>query len=105
MKSILQLFLAVALLFFSACKNIESASPANTQKLTSIPSATVQDTVNENPVDTAANVWICKSAGAKRYHLNRNCGGLGRCKHTVEEMSVTDAEAVGLTKCSYKKCN
>lgn len=52
----------------------------------------------------AAEVWICKSSGATRYHYNEGCGGLKRCTHIVEKTSVKEAEAVGLTACGYKSC-
>lgn len=56
---------------------------------------------NSGPAD---KVWVCKSAGATKYHYNRSCGGLKRCSHTIEASNVKEAEAVGLTKCAYKKC-
>lgn len=65
------------------------------------PAAVTPET--ENGI-AAAEVWICKSSGATRYHYNEGCGGLKRCTHTVEKTSVKQAEAVGLTACGYKSC-
>jgi len=59
--------------------------------------------VAENSVADDAVVYVCKSAGAKRYHFNSNCRGLKRCKHKVEQSSVSDAENIGLTMCGYEK--
>lgn len=56
-------------------------------------------------VDTtfaSATVWICKSAGAKRYHLNKGCGGLKKCRHTIKKTTRKEAEAIGLTLCKHE---
>ena len=105
MKKFIQ---AIALLAFCCCGNLETAPASPTQAATvkeveSI-NAVTSDQSTESPVD-AATVWVCKSAGAKKYHFNKDCGGLGRCKHTIEAMTVDDAEAVGLERCGLKKCN
>lgn len=49
-------------------------------------------------------VYICKSNGAKRYHYSQECGGLKKCKHTVEKVTRKQAEAIGLTPCGFKVC-
>ncbi|GEP52676.1 hypothetical protein FNO01nite_33480 [Flavobacterium noncentrifugens] len=49
-----------------------------------------------------AVVYLCKSAGAKCYHLKRDCRGLKRCRHMVEESDKETAENIGLTMCSYE---
>ena len=54
-------------------------------------------------VDETALVFVCKSAGAKKYHSDGNCHGLKRCKHEIVEMSVKDAENRGLALCGYEK--
>jgi hypothetical protein len=53
-------------------------------------------------IDVAEPVYICKSAGASRYHFKEDCSGLKRCKHTIEKTTVKQAEASGLTLCKYE---
>lgn len=50
-----------------------------------------------------AVVFVCKSAGAKRYHFKNNCRGLKRCKYQIEQSSLANAENIGLTLCGYEK--
>ncbi|SDJ97179.1 hypothetical protein [Flavobacterium noncentrifugens] len=57
----------------------------------------------ENTAADDAVIYVCKSAGAKRYHFNSNCQALKRCKHKIEQSSVGDAENIGLTMCGYEK--
>ncbi|HEX9980939.1 MAG TPA: hypothetical protein VGB50_10300 [Flavobacterium sp.] len=47
-------------------------------------------------------VYICKSAGAKKYHYDENCHGLRRCKHTIEKTTRKAAEGLGLGLCGYE---
>ena len=56
----------------------------------------------ENTVADDAVVYVCRSAGAKRYHFKRDCRGLKRCTHKIEESGITDAENLGLTICGYE---
>jgi len=98
----------IALLALYSCGNLETAPPHPTQaasvnQVESINSLTSDQSATEAPAHTG-NVWVCKSAGAKKYHFNKDCGGLGRCKHTIEMMTVDDAEAVGLERCGLKRC-
>ena len=94
-----------------ACGNREMF-PSPASKVSETESATmlpIADTTTINPTETtrkteAPDVWVCQSAGAKRYHSNPECGGLKRCKHDIIKQSIKEAEAVGLTQCSYKKC-
>lgn len=61
--------------------------------------------VNSNAVENAAGdavVYVCKSPGVKRYHLNRECHGLKKCKHEIEDIQKQIAENVGLTMCGYE---
>ncbi len=37
-------------------------------------------------------VYICLSPGAKKYHYNRDCRGLGNCTHEVKAVSKGSAE-------------
>lgn len=114
MKKII-LLISLAVIALASCRNPENAvAPGNAQD-EDMPSATepqlmyrtdsTTEDVNGKTEDGSSEVWVCKSAGSRKYHANRNCGGLGRCKHKIEVMTLADAEAVGLTRCSYKKCN
>ncbi|MBD3581737.1 hypothetical protein [Flavobacterium selenitireducens] len=93
-----------------ACKQTGPETPAGidaTDRSLILPFAET-DTPSEPEKSEASTatgkVWVCKSSGAKKYHFNRDCGGLKRCTHTIEESTVKQAEAVGLGQCSYKKC-
>lgn len=57
---------------------------------------------NEAADTPARKVWICQSPGAKRYHYDKDCRGLRRCTHTVNETTKDYAERVGLTVCKYE---
>lgn len=37
-------------------------------------------------------VYICDSGGATKYHLDKDCRGLGRCTHNI--VLVTKSEAI-----------
>lgn len=114
MKKII-LLISLAAFALASCGNAENAAATGTAHEENIPSANepqllyrtdsaVEDSQGKTK-DASSEVWVCKSAGSRKYHANRNCGGLGRCKHKIEKMPLADAEAVGLTRCSYKKCN
>lgn len=114
MKKIIVL-ISLAAFITASCRNPENGAPhenvpdENTKsgirpQLLYRTDSTTED-VHEKTEDASSEVWVCKSAGSRKYHANRNCGGLGRCKHKIEVMTLADAEAVGLTRCSYKKCN
>ena len=47
-------------------------------------------------------VYICGPTGAKKYHYLENCRGLGACKHTVFETSISKARGYGLTLCGWE---
>ncbi len=49
-----------------------------------------------------AMVWICGGPNSKRYHSNRNCGGLKKCSKTPSKISLGEARQRGYTPC--KKC-
>ena len=48
-----------------------------------------------------ASVYVCMSPHAKAYHIFRNCKGLSRCRHGVEEMQEADAIDMGRHLCGY----
>lgn len=85
-----------------------SDGTSKVQSFTSSSDETPDETPEKQEVSKptrSGKIWICKSSGAKRYHYNQDCGGLGKCKHEVVRQTVAEAEAVGLTACSYKKCH
>jgi len=49
-----------------------------------------------------ANVFICGSTGAKKYHYNENCRGLGSCRHGVVKTPLKQAQSLGLTLCGWE---
>ena len=82
--------------FFASCKDTTSAIAD--------PDAS---SVEQNPIEDAnhtTSVWVCNSASAKRYHANKDCGGLKRCKHEIVVQEIAQAEAIGLTRCAMSKC-
>ncbi|MBF6642144.1 hypothetical protein IVB69_11685 [Flavobacterium sp. J49] len=53
-------------------------------------------------VDTADNVYICNSKGAKKYHLKEFCRGLSACKHEVIKVTLKEAKEKGLDLCGWE---
>jgi hypothetical protein len=101
--------LLLCLVILQGCRQADAqptspAYPTIPDSATAINSSHKQDDANsQQPLPSGSEmVWICKSGGAKRYHINRNCPGLKRCSHTIEKMTVKEAEAVGLTLCKYE---
>ena len=102
-------FLFICMVFACQHTSLEpSAEPALTESSSIMPFAETEEIaepVNEgDDSEAASKVWVCNSSGAKKYHYNRDCAGLKRCTHTIEESTVKQAEAVGLGQCGYKKC-
>lgn len=50
----------------------------------------------------AASVYVCKSAGAKKYHYKNTCRGLSNCKHEIVKMEKGAAENRGLGLCGWE---
>lgn len=48
------------------------------------------------------NVFICGPRGAKKYHYNENCRGLGSCSHGTVKTSLKQAQGYGLTLCGWE---
>ncbi|RZJ68338.1 MAG: hypothetical protein EOO50_02650 [Flavobacterium sp.] len=100
--------LLLILLLLSGCKeDIASLEITSGNHVNKFSEAGILPGPNQKLDDEPGDelVWVCKSDGATKYHRNRECGGLGRCTHKIEKQSKKDAEAVGLTSCSLKKCN
>ncbi|MDB5257953.1 MAG: hypothetical protein JWM14_2648 [Chitinophagaceae bacterium] len=48
-------------------------------------------------------VYICLSPGAKKYHYDRDCRGLGNCTHEIKAVSKGSAEGeYGLELCGWE---
>jgi hypothetical protein len=47
-------------------------------------------------------VYICGSAGAKKYHYSESCRGLNACKDQTAQISLKEAQDKGLTLCGWE---
>lgn len=47
-------------------------------------------------------VYICGSAGAKKYHYKESCRGFNACKHEIIKTTKAKAEEIGLTLCGWE---
>lgn len=47
-------------------------------------------------------VYVCSGGSAYAYHNSEGCAGLNRCTHTVNAVTVAEAEGMGRRPC--KKC-
>jgi len=47
-------------------------------------------------------VYICTGSSALRYHFNRSCPGLGKCKHTIIVTTLITAQKRGRTMCGWE---
>ncbi|NWL00617.1 hypothetical protein DM790_07290 [Flavobacterium collinsii] len=47
-------------------------------------------------------VYICGSAGAKKYHYNENCRGLRSCRSEIVKTSLKQAKGLGLSICGWE---
>jgi hypothetical protein len=50
-----------------------------------------------------SDVYICKSKGAKKYHLKEFCRGLNACKKEVVKITLKEAKAKGLDLCGWEE--
>ena len=48
------------------------------------------------------NVYICGSAGAKKYHYSESCRGLNACKDQTAQILLKQAQDKGLTLCGWE---
>ncbi|MBF4473208.1 MULTISPECIES: hypothetical protein [Flavobacterium] len=51
---------------------------------------------------TGTNVYICGSAGAKKYHYKESCRGLNACKDQIAKIPLKQAQQNGLTLCGWE---
>ena len=49
-----------------------------------------------------ASVYLCDSAGGKKYHLTKNCRGLSNCRHEVVKVTLKKAQSLGKTHCGHE---
>lgn len=47
-------------------------------------------------------VYICNSNTATKYHLNKTCRGLNKCKSSVVKISLGDAKKEGKKLCGWE---
>lgn len=50
-----------------------------------------------------STVYICVSPNAKKYHANKNCRGLQKCTHVIQQTTLADAKGKGYTACLIEK--
>lgn len=50
-----------------------------------------------------SEVYICKSKGGKKYHYTETCRGLNSCTHTIEKITLKEAQNSGKTLCGWEK--
>jgi hypothetical protein len=48
------------------------------------------------------SVYICGPTGAKKYHYKEHCRGLTACRHELTKVSLSQAQAYGLTLCGWE---
>lgn len=46
-------------------------------------------------------VLVCKSPNAARFHLDKDCIGLNKCKREIVTVTKAEAEDEGLTCCGF----
>jgi hypothetical protein len=51
---------------------------------------------------TDTKVYVCGSAGAKKYHYNESCRGLNACKDQTVKISLKQAQDNGLALCGWE---
>ena len=51
----------------------------------------------------ANDVYICKSKGAKKYHLVEDCRGLSNCKAEISKVTLKEAQGQGKDLCGFEK--
>ncbi|RXR21631.1 hypothetical protein [Flavobacterium stagni] len=49
-----------------------------------------------------ADVFICVSKTAHKYHFSESCRGLRACKHEIAKKSLKEAQALGYTLCGFE---
>ena len=47
-------------------------------------------------------IFICKTVKSKRYHLDKNCKGLKKCKSKITKTTIKKAEKVGMILCKWE---
>ncbi|NII84264.1 MULTISPECIES: hypothetical protein [unclassified Pedobacter] len=48
-------------------------------------------------------VYICNSAGAKKYHYTSSCRGLSNCTYKIIKVDIEKAKKDGKTLCGWEK--
>ncbi|TDN39287.1 hypothetical protein E4631_15545 [Hymenobacter sp. UV11] len=59
-------------------------------------------TATRPPPSTGPKVYVCSGGSAYAYHNYESCSGLNRCTHTVNAVTVAEAEGMGRRAC--RKC-
>lgn len=54
-------------------------------------------------INNATIVYLCDSAGGKKFHYKANCRGLGNCSHRIIKVTLEEAKKRGKTVCGWEK--
>jgi 5-bromo-4-chloroindolyl phosphate hydrolysis protein len=57
----------------------------------------------ENACTDSQTVYLCDSAGGKKYHYNEHCRGLSNCQHRIIKVTLEEAKKRGKTLCGWEK--
>jgi hypothetical protein len=103
-KAILRLGLMLvgAAIAFSCMGNVEKTIKPPTSFTSTDMAANNRDSISRQENNLSETVYVCKSAGAKKYHYKQTCRGLSGCKHEVVKMDKSDAENRGLGLCGWE---
>lgn len=52
--------------------------------------------------NTETEVYLCNSKGGKKYHLTKDCKGLGNCKAEIIKVTLSEAKERGKTLCGFE---
>lgn len=50
----------------------------------------------------STTAFICISPSAKKFHYNRPCSGLQKCKHEIRKTTVGEAKKLNYTICLFE---
>jgi hypothetical protein len=54
-------------------------------------------------VSPTTYVYLCDSAGGKKYHFTESCRGLGNCKHRIVKVTLSEAKELGKSLCGWEE--
>jgi len=62
------------------------------------------DSQDKNAIKSVQDkqVYICTGSSALRYHLDKSCPGLAKCKHQITATKLATAQKRGRTLCRWE---